>query len=44
VFLPRELDQFIGQAGFRIVQEHEDRARPYTAKGGLRVLELARAG
>lgn len=42
VFFPRELDRFVQQAGFRIVAEHEDhgRRRPYTAQGGLRVLEL----
>ena len=42
VLFPRELDTFIHRAGLRIVAEHEDygRTRPYTARIGLRVLEL----
>lgn len=45
VLYPRELDRFIRQAGFRIEAEHEDfaRTRPYTASGGLRVVELGLA-
>lgn len=42
VLFPRELDAFVRRAGFRIVREHEDyaRTRAYSARGGLRVVEL----
>ena len=43
VIFPRELDAFLAQAGLRVMAEFDDygRTQPYTARAGLRVMELA---